>query len=89
MTIQLKSFKVSDSEAAVLRRMTGKNDPSAAALQVVSRAIKRERSLAHWEPPTALARMIKKEADRIDRLDTLNERVNGRAKSAAVKRRRA
>lgn len=73
----------------MLRRMTGKNDPSEAALQVVSRAIRRERSLAHWEPSPAVARMIKSEADRIDRLDALNERTNGRAKSKAVKRRGA
>ena len=62
---------------------------SKAAVQVVSRAIRRERSLAHWEPSPAVARAIKKEADRIDRLDPLKEGANGRAKSKAAKRRRA
>ena len=62
---------------------------SKAALRVVSRAVKRERSLARWEPSPAVARAIKNEAGRIDRLDTLKEGANGRAKSKAVKRRRA
>lgn len=89
MTIQLKPFKVSESEVVLLRRMTGKSDPSEAALQVVSRAIKRERSLANWEPSPAVARLIKKEADRIDSLDALKVKTNGRTKSKAVKRRSA
>ena len=90
-SVQLRPISVTQREAGILRRISGKSDASDAAAKVLTLAIRREQALATWEPPPAIARAVKNELERIDARDALKTTRGGRGRtdSAPAKRRRA